>query len=496
MEIAMRQSGILMHISSLPSPYGIGTMGREAYEYVDFLKKAGQTCWQLLPINPTGYGDSPYQGLSTFAGNPFLIDFDLLKNEGLLEQSEIDKYDWGQDASRVDYGIMFEHRFEILYAAYNRFDKTTNLAYKTYVEGEKWWLDDFALFMSLKRHYKFAPWNTWPRDIRLRKEKALEEAKREHAVSMDFHRFIQYEFAKQWAFLRRYAFENGIKIIGDVPIYVPYDSADVWSCPSNYQLDDKLNPVVVAGCPPDAFAKTGQLWGNPIYDWAKMKEDKFSWWVKRLKKTTQFFDVVRIDHFRGLESYWAIPFGDPTAENGKWVKGPGKALINTIKKELPGVSFIAEDLGFLTPAVKKLLKDSGFPGMKVLEFGFDATEPNEYTPDAFTENCVCYTGTHDNETLLQWSERIDPKCVKFTRKYLKLKKNDDICDAIIKAGMESKADLFMGQMQDYLKIGAEGRMNRPSILSPDNWVWRMTKGADSDALAEHIRKLTKKANRI
>lgn len=492
----MRQSGILMHLSSLPSPYGIGTMGKCAYDFVDFLKASGQTCWQLLPINPTGYGDSPYQGMSTFAGNPYLIDLDILKNEGLLEQSEIDEVSWGSDSTKVDFGVMFEHRLEVLYKAFLKFERGKNLAYQEFVEKEDWWLEDFALFMALKQHYHFAPWYEWDEDLKLRKPEALKSAQKEHERSVSFHKFLQYEFMKQWNSLRKYAKESGITMIGDVPIYVPLDSSDVWATPSNYQLDEDLNPIKVAGCPPDAFAKTGQLWGNPIYDWNKMAKDSFSWWIKRLRKSGECFDVVRIDHFRGLESYWAIPFGDETAENGKWVKGPGKALIKAIHKELPKVSFIAEDLGFLTPEVKKLQKDSGFPGMKILEFGFESTKPGDYTPDAFTTDCVCYTGTHDNETLLQWSERISAPCVKFTRKYLKLKKDDDICKAVIKAGMASVADLFIVQMQDYLGIGAEGRMNTPSTLSPDNWVWRMKEGANDEALSKELLKMTKKYNRI
>ena len=492
----MRKSGILLHISSLPSPYGIGTMGRSAYEFIDFLKAAGQKCWQILPINPTGYGNSPYQGLSTFAGNPFLIDLEILVNEGLLETNEIEKFEWGDDPKKVDYGALFDHRMRVLVLAYNRFERLNNIGYSEFCKREKWWLDDFALFMAIKQHYQFKPWYEWDEGLKLRKPEAIKQALIDHERFIGFNKFVQYEFAKQWDFVRHYAKDNDIKIIGDVPIYVPLDSADVWANPSNYQLDEDLNPIKVAGCPPDAFAKTGQLWGNPIYDWKKMKEDKFSWWVKRLRKNSEYFDIIRMDHFRGLESYWAIPYGDETAERGKWVKGPGKAFIDTIKKELPDVEFIAEDLGFLTPAVRKLHKDSGFPGMKVLEFGFEATKPGEYTPDCYTENCVCYTGTHDNETLVQWSKRIAPECIKFTRKYLKLKKDDDICDAILKAGMDSKADLFMAQMQDYLKVGEDGRMNRPSTLDPANWVWRMKKGQDSKALAKRIRTMTKEAGRI
>lgn len=492
----MRQSGILMHISSLPSPYGIGTMGKSAFEFVDFLKTSGQKCWQLLPVNPTGYGNSPYQGLSTFAGNPYLIDLDLLVEDGLLKQSEIDKYDWGKDPKKVDFGAMFFNREKVLLCAYKRFKKNHDKDFEKFCKKEKWWLDDFALFMALKENHNYRPWNEWEEGLKLRKAKAIKEAKEKYQETIDFHKFVQYEFTKQWTKLRKYAKDNEIKIIGDIPIYVPYDSADVWANPSNYQLDENLDPIKVAGCPPDAFAKTGQLWGNPIYDWKKMKEDKFSWWVKRLSKNAECFDVIRIDHFRGLESYWAIPYGDKTAEFGKWVKGPGKAFVNTIKKELPDVEFIAEDLGFLTPAVKKLQLDSGFPGMKILEFGFDNTKKNDYTPDCYTENCVCYTGTHDNETLIQWSKRIAPKCIRFTRKYLKLTETDDLCEAIIKAGINSKADLFMVQMQDYLKLGEEARMNTPSTLDPKNWVWRMKKGANTKALSKRLYKLTKEAGRI
>ena len=308
----MRKSGILLHISSLPSPYGIGTMGRSAYEFIDFLKAAGQKCWQILPINPTGYGNSPYQGLSTFAGNPFLIDLEILVNEGLLETNEIEKFEWGDDPKKVDYGALFDHRMRVLVLAYNRFERLNNIGYSEFCKREKWWLDDFALFMAIKQHYQFKPWYEWEEGLKLRKPEAIKQAMIEHERFIGFNKFVQYEFAKQWDFVRHYAKDNDIKIIGDVPIYVPLDSADVWANPSNYQLDEDLNPIKVAGCPPDAFAKTGQLWGNPIYDWKKMKEDKFSWWVKRLRKNSEYFDIIRMDHFRGLESYWAIPYGDET----------------------------------------------------------------------------------------------------------------------------------------------------------------------------------------
>lgn len=492
----MRKSGILLHVSSLPSPYGIGTLGKSAYDFIDFLRQAGQKCWQMLPINPTGYGDSPYQALSTFAGNHYLIDLDELVEAGLLQKEEVTACEWGEDPERVDYGLLYRNRLPLLRKAFQRFDKEKDSAYQDFVEQEQWWLEDFALFMALKREYKQAPWTEWEDGVRLRKPEALRKSKLQLQEEMEFHYFLQYQFYKQWNRLHEYARSQGISLIGDVPIYVPMDSADVWSAPDNFQLDEDRKPVIIAGCPPDAFSATGQRWGNPIYDWERMKQDGFSWWIKRLRVAAHFFDTVRIDHFRGIESYWAIPAGEKTAVKGSWIKGPGMDLIRTIHEALPDTSFIAEDLGFLTPEVIRLQKESGFPGMKVLQFAFDDREAGNYMPETYTPNTVCYTGTHDNETLVQWLEQISKKNLKTAMRYLGIKDEKELPWAMICCGMQSVSDLFVAQMQDYLELGAEARMNRPSSLNSQNWTWRVTAEQLTPKLSVKIAALTKKSHRI
>lgn len=485
----MRQSGILTHISSLPSPYGIGTLGKEAYNYVDFLKKAGQSCWQILPIHPTGYGDSPYQALSAFAGNHYFIDLDVLVSRGLLKQEEIGTY-WGANPERVDFGLLFERRLSLLYRAYERFIQTTNRDFLEFVSREQHWLSDYALFMALKAEFNYRPWTEWDEPIRLRQPEAIAAYRAKLKYQIAFHYFLQFEFFTQWTALRRYAHKNGISIIGDVPIYVPLDSADVWANPDNFLLDAKGQPVNVAGCPPDAFSEDGQLWGNPLYRWDRMEQDGFAWWIRRLRASGEKYDVVRIDHFRGLESYWSIPFGEATARNGRWIKGPGLALIDAIHAALPELRFIAEDLGFLTPEVIALQKASGFPGMKVLEFAFDAREPSNYLPHTYDKACVCYTGTHDNDTLVTWQETLSKADLAYAKKYLNHHEDESFTWNVIRSGMASCADLFVAQMQDYLELGQSARMNRPGILCADNWVWRLKKEALTDELAEKLRDLT------
>lgn len=491
----MRKSGILLHISSLPSPYGIGTLGKSAYEFVDFLKRAGQKCWQMLPINPTGYGDSPYQALSTYAGNHYLIDLDMLKEAGLLRPEEISACDWGDNPARADYGLLYEQRLPLLYKAYERFDGAADEAYKSFVCEQKWWLEDFALFMALKAENKQAIWTDWEKGVRLREPEAMQRCKLCLKKETEFHYFLQYIFYTQWNRLHTYAKEQGISLIGDVPIYVPFDSADVWAAPANFQLDENRMPVVIAGCPPDAFSATGQRWGNPIYDWKRMEEDGFSWWISRLKAATYFFDIIRIDHFRGFESYWAIPAEEETAVSGHWCKGPGMALIDAIHKGLPETSFIAEDLGFLTPEVIKLQEQSGFPGMKVLQFAFDSREEGNYMPETYTKNSVCYTGTHDNETLVQWQEMIGKEDLTAALQYFHLKDESGLPKAMLECGMASVSDLFIAQMQDYLGLGAEARMNKPSSLNGQNWTWRALKEQLTKELADEIGRMTTKYNR-
>lgn len=491
-----RSSGILMHITSLPSPYGIGNLGAEAYAFVDFLKKAKQTYWQILPICPPGYGDSPYQAFSTFAGNPYLIDPDALIREGWLMTEEVEAIRWNERDDQVDFKKMYDCRSELLRTAFCRFRHHAPAGFAEYVEREGWWLREYALFMAVKSYYGDGPWTQWPLDIRLHQPEAMRAYAEKLHDDMEYHYFVQYIFSTQWNALRDYARKQGIRIIGDVPIYVPLDSADVWANPENFQLTRTRRPRCVAGCPPDGFSKNGQYWGNPIYDWDKMERDGYDWWLKRIGAAGRAFDVVRIDHFRGLSSYWSIPAGNRTARCGKWVEGPGMKLIQAIKTAYPEIDFIAEDLGFLTPEVRQLVDESEFPGMKVLEFAFDPREPSNYLPHNYTNNCICYTGTHDNETLYQWVHGITPESERYARDYLHIDADADLAQAIIRAGMESKADLFVAQMQDYLRLGAEARMNEPGTLKPQNWRWRVTHDQLTDSLAQEIAELTSRAGRV
>ena len=491
-----RSSGILLHITSLPSKYGIGNLGKEAYAFVDFLKQAGQKYWQILPLCPPGYGDSPYQGFSTFAGNPYLIDPEQLVERGWLRQEVLDSVEWSQQDDQVDFRKMYDERLHMLQAAFHGFREDMPADFAAFTEQEASWLPEYALFMAIKAHFDDRPWLEWPADIRLHQPQALAHYRELLALDVQFHCFLQYVFHEQWQKLRAYAHENGVKIIGDVPIYVPLDSADVWAHPENFQLGRTRRPKCVAGCPPDGFSKNGQYWGNPIYDWERMEQSGFSWWLQRIGTAGRSYDVVRIDHFRGIESYWAIPAVNRTARKGEWIQGPGMKLVRAIRENCPDTDFIAEDLGFLTPEVQKLVKESGFPGMKVLEFAFDPREPSNYLPDRYPENCICYTGTHDNETLIQWCEGLDAECDAYAREYLGISAADDLADAIIEAGMQSRAQLFIMQMQDYLRLGKEARMNEPGRLLPSNWRWRMLPGAANDALAAKIAGLTARANRV
>lgn len=490
-----RSSGILLHISSLPSAYGIGNLGKEAYAFVDFMKKAGQKYWQILPIGPCGYGDSPYQSFSSFAGNPYLIDPDRLAEEGLLLSEELNTVSWGNTPARTDYGILYEKRMPLLRKAFKRFQTEHETELAEYIRKEGDWLLEYALFMAVKNKFGDGPWTAWPKEIRLHQKKAVEELRAELSDDVKFHCFLQYEFDRQWKDLLSYAHENGIRIIGDIPIYVPLDCADVWTSPENFQLKRTRRPRVVAGCPPDAFSRNGQFWGNPIYDWNRMEKDGFSWWLKRIESAKRHFDVVRIDHFRGLESYWSIPGENKTARRGHWEKGPGKAFVDAVRRAFPEMDFIAEDLGYLTPEVMELVRYSCWPGMKVLEFAFDPREPGMYLPHTYPKNCVCYTGTHDNETLIQWCEGQSREVIAYAREYLKIRDDEDLAEAIIRAGMQSNAGLFIVQIQDYLRLGKEARMNHPGSLLPENWSWRLVSGQADGALCDRIFALTAEAGR-
>ena len=489
----MRRSGILMHITSLPSPYGIGTLGLEAHRFLRFLVRAGQASWQLLPLTPTGYGDSPYQSCSTFAGNPYLIDLDLLKQQGLLTQEELDALDWGDDPTRVDYGVIFHSRDAALRRAYTRF--AADAHYARFCEKNADWLEDFALVMALKRAHGSAAWYTWEKPLKFREAAALEEARAELADELDYHRFVQFQFHRQWERLRRAAKRQGVELIGDVPIYVPYDSVEVWKNPELFQLDETLTPTAVAGCPPDGFSADGQLWGNPLYRWDVHKAEGYAWWLRRLAAAGQLFDVVRLDHFRGFEAYWSVPYGDTTARNGKWIPGPGLNFVNTLREKLPKLRFIAEDLGFLTPEVLKLRDDSGYPGMKVLGFAFNGREPSEYQPHNHVPNSVCYTGTHDNMTVQQWLDSTDEKTLAFAAEYMALTRKEGYVWGIIRTALSSVSELAIVQMQDYLGLGAEARMNLPGQAS-GNWQWRAQPGYLRRSLAGKIARLSAMYGRI
>lgn len=484
----MRTSGVLLHISSLPSDYGIGTMGTEAYKFVDFLKTARQSMWQILPVGPTSYGDSPYQSFSTNAGNPYFIDLDLLYDEGLLKKNEYSSINWGSDSRRVDYEAIYNNRFKVLRKAFDRFKTGDMTAFNTFIQENENWISNYALFMSIKDANNGISWLEWDESLRKRDSHALWEFKSSHEDDVLFWEFIQFKFFEQWNALKQYANDAGISIVGDIPIYVALDSAEVWVYPDLFELDGNLIPTAVAGCPPDAFSPTGQLWGNPLYNWQRHKEFGYNWWIDRIRSATSLYDIVRIDHFRGFEGYYAIPYGHETAEHGEWRKGPGMDLFNAVSQELGSLPIIAEDLGFLTEDVHKLLKDSGFPGMKVLEFAFDPREESNYLPHTYTKNSVVYVGTHDNNTTLGWIDELDKPTLDFCKKYLDT--DSDILWRMIKTAMSSVSDTAIIQMQDYLELGSEARMNIPSTLG-GNWQWRMTKRDTTKKLAEKIADITR-----
>ena len=479
-----------MPISSLPSPHGIGTLGAEARKFVDFLADAGQSWWQILPVGPTSYGDSPYQSFSAYAGNPYLIDLDLLCEDGLLTPAEVNAVSWGTDPARVDYSAIYNGRFPLLHLAMERGWERDADKVKAFSEENDAWLPDYALFMALKRHFGMSAWTEWPdEDIRLRRPEAVARYREELADDIRLFTYIQYLFFRQWEALRAYAHEKGIGIIGDLPIYVAMDSADVWADPRAFQLDERNVPAEVAGVPPDYFTADGQLWGNPLYDWDAMKADGYTWWIRRIAGASRLYDILRIDHFRGLESYWAVPYGETTAKVGRWVKGPGMDLMNVLTEKFPNIQFIAEDLGYLTPEVRQLLEDSGLPGMKVLQFAFDSREAANYLPHTYPRHCVCYAGTHDNSTLMGWKDEAAPADIAMAREYLGLHDEEGFNWGVLRGGQSSVADLFIAQMQDYLGLGSEARMNTPGILG-GNWQWRMLPGQITPELTARIARMT------
>lgn len=490
----MRKSCILMHISSLPSEYGIGKMGRHAFAFVDFLKSAGVGCWQILPLSPTSYGDSPYQSFSVNAGNPYFIDFEILEEDGLLERGEYASLTWESEPGRVDYALIYDLCFGVLRAAYERFKPSKFPDYRKFCDKNKSWLDEYALFMALKFRNEGKPWYEWERDLSMHKPKAVAAAKQELKKEIGFYKFIQYQFSRQWNELKKYANESGIEIIGDIPIYCALDSVEAWASPKLFWFDRKRRPVAVAGCPPDEFSPTGQLWGNPLYDWDYHKKTGYQWWISRIKASAELYDIVRIDHFRGFESYYTIPYGSEDATVGEWKKGPDHELFRLAEEKLGRLNVIAEDLGFITPEVRAMLDNCGYPGMKVLQFGFDNGE-NEHLPHNFgTTNCFAYTGTHDNDTLVGWVDSMSPKSLKFAKKYLNVKKKSEIPMAVVRAAWASVAEVACAQIQDFLSSDGSGRMNKPSTLG-GNWEFRTKESDFTIELAKKIRKLNKLYNR-
>lgn len=503
-----RSSGILMPVFSLPGKYGIGTLGSEAYDFVDFLRKAGQRYWQVLPVCQTTYGDSPYQSPSAFAGNPLFIDPEFLYQEGLLNKDDLKEEKEGWNESRIDYVSLSEKRFKLLKKAFDHFKDRKNL--KLFARKNSW-VNRYALFMSIKDSFHKTPWTKWPASLRKHDKKALLKEEARLKDEIDFYIFIQLKFFDEWNRLKKYANLHGVSIIGDIPFYVALDSVDVWENQSLFKLKANGEAKFVAGTPPDYFSKTGQLWGNPVYDWKTMKEDGYLWWMSRIKASLRFYDSLRIDHFRGIESYYEIPGCDKTAENGKWKKGPGTDFIDTLKKTVKNADIIAEDLGFLTPKVMKLLNYSTFPGMKILEFAFDSGPLNPYLPHKYPENCVVYTGTHDNDTALGWLKKADRKTLEFAGKYLGLpeeyldfisknhltsesllneKKVCEFCVLnLIRAAFMSKAKRAIIPMQDWLFMDNDARINTPSTIG-NNWNFRLKKSYFTKELAGRIKNMT------
>ena len=494
-----RTAGILMPISSLPGKYGIGCFNLKAYEFVDFLRDAGQTYWQILPIHPTSYGDSPYQSFSTFAGNPYFIDLEALIAEGVLSNAECDSVFFGHEEDDINYAALYDGRKILLTMAYERSRISENPEYQKFTADNGWWLEDYALFMALKDFFNGQCWYEWPEDIRLRYDYALDHYRRELYFDIEYQKYLQFKFFQQYGWLKNYANSQGVKIIGDIPIYVAMDSADTWANPRLFQLDDRNMPTAVAGCPPDGFSATGQLWGNPLYRWDYHRETGFDWWLTRLWYVYQLYDVTRIDHFRGFDEYYSIPYGHKTAEFGHWEKGPGIELFRRAEEVLGWHEVIAEDLGFVTDSVRQLVRDSGFPGMKVLQFAFDSRDTGsarDYLPHNYTENAVVYTGTHDNDTTIGWFEAISDDDWNLAREYLCdfYTPDEEMDRPFVALAMQSIARMCIIPMQDYLGLGTEARMNTPSTIGC-NWRWRMTEDQFTEDLCRDILAQTRRYGR-
>ena len=489
----MRASGILLPIFSLPGKYGIGCFSEEACRFIDFLAEAGQTYWQILPIGPTGYGDSPYQSFSTFAGNPYFISLEKLIRDGLLTSKECEAADFGSSEDEIDYGKLYTARLGLLKKAYSRSRHADNPLFCSFLEENAYWLLDYALFMAVKDAHGGANFDCWEEDIRDYSAEARARWSAQLQEEIGFYEFIQFEFLEEWKAVRAYAAEKGISIIGDIPIYVSQDSADFWAHRDLFMLDDRGRIRLVAGVPPDGFSADGQLWGNPLYDWARHERDGYDWWLRRIGKCRELFDVIRIDHFRGFDEFFAIPAEDGTARNGHWEKGPGIGLFDAIRERFGQTPIIAEDLGYVTDTVRKLVRDTGFPNMKVLEFAFDSRDSTgaaDYLPYRFERNCVVYTGTHDNETVLGWIDHILPEELQQVKDYLDVRTEDpaEIVDKMIRMAHSSVADTSIIPIQDYLHLYNSARINDPSTQGT-NWKWRLKGSELTEELKIQILKM-------
>ena len=485
----LHKAGVVMPVSSLPSKYGIGSFGKAAHDFIDFLDATSQKCWQVLPLNPTSYGDSPYQSPASVAGNPYFIDLDLLAQKGLLTKSEL--ADQCNNSERIDYGWLFQTRYPALRQAFARFNPDE--AYHIFIQQNAAWLEKYCLFMALKVHYNHSPWTLWDEEHR-NYSKALSH-RGEFETEMSFWRWCQYEFTSQWQTVARHAHEKGILIIGDMPIYVAHDSMDVWAAPEQFLLDDQYNPTVVAGCPPDGFSLDGQLWGNPIYNWPLMEQQGFAWWIDRAGLAFQLYDILRIDHFRGFAGYYNVPYGEATARNGKWDPAPGIALFRSLRKTYPDAKIIAEDLGYITEDVRELMRDTGFPGMKMLHFAF-YDEDSENLPRMYeSENCVVYSSSHDSDCTYTWQKDLSGEAKRrFNRECPRNKAQHRTYD-LIEFAFQSIANLAMVPMQDYLNLPNEkGRMNIPATAQ-GNWAWRISPRYNTTKLRNKMRDLAVRTNR-
>ena len=483
-----RGAGVLLPVASLPSSFGIGTFGREAYRFVDFLKASGQRYWQVLPLGPTSYGDSPYQSFSAFAGNPYFIDLETLVGEGLLTREEVCTPDWGSNPADVDYAKIYQSRFTVLQKAFSRSRHYPTEEYRKFCSRNQDWLEDYGLYMAVKMHFDAHEWLKWPQDIRTGESVAVDHYRNVLQDDIDFWKFCQFQFYRQWGKLKSYANDHGIQIIGDIPIYVSLDSADVWRHPDLFQLDENRRPIAVSGVPPDYFSPTGQLWSNPLYNWNEMENDGFTWWKNRMAFSAKVYDVVRIDHFIGIARYYAIPYGDLTAEKGEWRQGPGEALVCAIHSVMGNSRIIVEDLGCVVPEVERLRDAAGYPGMKVLEFAFDSGNGNTNLPCHYVQNCVAYGGTHDNETLVGFFQHQPSAVLRFAKDYLNVKRKEDLPEACIRAVYASTADTVVLQMQDWLGLGNEARTNCPSTVGT-NWRWRLLPGQLTETLSAGMHDL-------